>query len=304
MASHGQKLTYRIGHRAGKQGPRPSVGNQAEVEKSATGTNSPHHASEDFHSESNPQSGPHETPSHNPCKASRQKWSRGEYKEVMEAFYAASLNNKTSITQGTYDIWRANNPTKRLNLNGNKLANVRRDIVNRERLTKVELQAIQLKVKQRDENPTPCETDENVTPEERHANKNRENDKQPESLMQEQLNIDVQDETVNVMKESILQRYEIAMETPISQRPPIPKIKNTQSTKTAIDMANKAIDQIKEESGKLSLTDINHLMYATASAVTESLGMKTKKKVGCENPINQNGKRKLKYAKSGVTYLR
>ena len=54
----------------------------------------------------------------------------------MEAFYAASLN---PITQGTYDIWRANNPTKRLNLNASKLANVRRDIVNRERLTKVEL---------------------------------------------------------------------------------------------------------------------------------------------------------------------
>ena len=109
MASHGQKFTYRIGHRAGKQGPRPSVGNQAEVEKSATGTNSPHHSSEDFHTESNPQSGPHETPFHNPCKASRQKWSRGGYKEVMEAFYAATLNPKTSITQGTYDIWRANN---------------------------------------------------------------------------------------------------------------------------------------------------------------------------------------------------
>ena len=93
----------------------------------------------------------------------------------MEAFYAASLNPKTSITQGTYNIWRTNNPTKRLNLNAYKLANVCCDIVNRERLTKVELQAIQLKVKQRDENPTPCETDENVTPEERHANKNREN---------------------------------------------------------------------------------------------------------------------------------
>ena len=100
-------------------------------------------------------------------------------------------------------------------------------------------------MKQRDEIPTPCETDENVTPEERHANKNRENALQTESHMQEQLNIDAQDETVNVMKESILQRYEIAMETPISQRPPIPKIKNTQSAKTAIDMANKAIYQIK-----------------------------------------------------------
>ena len=70
----------------------------------------------------------------------------------------------------------------------------------------MELQAIQLKVKQRDENTTPCETDANVTPEERQANKNRENNKQTELHMQEQLNIDSQDETVNVMKESILQR--------------------------------------------------------------------------------------------------
>ena len=87
-------------------------------------------------------------------------------------------------------------------------------------------------MKQRNENTTPCETDANVTPEERHANKNRENDKQTESHMQEQLNIDAQDETVNDMKESILQRYEKAMETPISQRSPIPKIKNARGAKT------------------------------------------------------------------------
>ena len=41
MASHGQKFTYRIGRREVKQGRRPSEGNQAEVDKSATGTNSP-----------------------------------------------------------------------------------------------------------------------------------------------------------------------------------------------------------------------------------------------------------------------
>ena len=107
------------------------------------------------------------------------------------------------------------------------------------------------------------------------------------------------------MKENILQRYEIARETPISQRPPIPKIKNVQSAKSVVETANKAIHQIKEESGKLSLTDINHLMYATASAVTESLGMKTKKKFGLRKPSQPKWKRRLsvKYAKSGVTYL-
>ena len=94
--------------------------------------------------------------------------------------------------------------------------------------------------------------------------------------MQEQLNIDAQDEAVNDMKESIIQRYE--METPLNERPRIPKIKSAQSAKTAIETANNAIDHIKGESGKLSITDVNHLVYATASAVTESLAVKTKQK--------------------------
>ena len=53
--------------------------------------------------------------------------------------------------------------------------------------------------------------------------------------------VDTQDETVGIIKESILQRYEIAKETPISQRPPIPKIKNERHAKSAIETANKAI---------------------------------------------------------------
>ena len=96
------------------------------------------------------------------------------------------------------------------------------------------------------------------------------------------------------MKESILQRYEIAVETLINQRQPIPKITNAQSAKTAIETANKAIDQIiKEESGKLSLADVNHPMHATASAVTESLGLKKKEKRRLRKPNQPNWKKKV-----------
>ena len=40
MTSNNDKFSFRIGRRAGKRGPLPSVGNQAGVEKYATGTNS------------------------------------------------------------------------------------------------------------------------------------------------------------------------------------------------------------------------------------------------------------------------
>lgn len=144
----------------------------------------------------------------------------------MEAFYTAPLNPKTSITQGTYDILRANNITKRLNLNANKLENFLRDISSSERLTKMELQAIQISVKQKNQNTKPLTRGTSVAPEMQNANKNQENDKNNESDAQEPLKIDTQDMSGNIVKESILQRHEIAKETPISKRLPIPKIKH------------------------------------------------------------------------------
>lgn len=56
MASRGKTFSYRISRSVGKQGLRAPVGNQVEVEKSTTGTNSSHHAPEDFHTEGTPQS--------------------------------------------------------------------------------------------------------------------------------------------------------------------------------------------------------------------------------------------------------
>lgn len=124
------------------------------------------------------------------------------------------------------DILRANNITKKLNLNANKLENFLRDISSSERLTKMELQAIQISVKQKNQNTTPLTRGTSVAPEKQNANKNQENDKNNESDAQEPLNIDTQDKSGNIMKESILQRHEIAKETPISKRLPIPKLKH------------------------------------------------------------------------------
>ena len=82
----------------------------------------------------------------------------------------------------------------------------------------MKLPAIQLSVKQRDENTTPYTRDANAVPEEQNKNNNQEIDKNSESDVQEPLSIDTQDETVGIVKESILQRYEIATETPINRR--------------------------------------------------------------------------------------
>ena len=140
------RITYHIGRRAGKQGPRPSVGNQAEVEKSATGTDSSNQAHEVHNTEENTHRCPHDALSKIKQKATRMKWSKEEYTDVIEAHYRALLNPKISTTIDTYNIWREKRPTLRPNIDANKLANTRRDIIRKKRLTDNEMQMIKNRV--------------------------------------------------------------------------------------------------------------------------------------------------------------
>ena len=140
------RVSYRIGRRAGKQGPRHTVGNQAEVEKSATGTDSSNQAHEDHRTEEYTHRGPHVAISEVNQRSTRTKWSKEEYTDVIEAHYRALLNPKISATIDTYNIWREKHPTLRPNMDANKLANTRRDIIRKKRLTDTEMQAIKNRV--------------------------------------------------------------------------------------------------------------------------------------------------------------
>ena len=64
----------------------------------------------------------------------------------------------------------------------------------------------------------------------------------------------------------------------ISERPSLPKIRKDQHVCGAIEAANKAIKEIKEEINTfLTLTDINQIVYAMALTITEKLGVEPKK---------------------------
>ena len=106
MTSHTSRFSCRIGRSAEKQGPRSSEGAQAEIEKYAIGTNSIQpKVPGDNHTEDAPHRGLLSINTTNPSKRTRQKWTRDEYKDVMEAYYDATLNpSETSATDETYDI--------------------------------------------------------------------------------------------------------------------------------------------------------------------------------------------------------
>lgn len=76
-----------ISHPTDEEGARPLVGNQ-----SATGTNSTPEVYEDHHREESPQRGRQFAPPTVRARNVRLKWTREEYKEVIEAYFIASLN--------------------------------------------------------------------------------------------------------------------------------------------------------------------------------------------------------------------
>lgn len=98
-------MSYHIGPRAGEQGPRPSAGDRAEVKKLTTGKHSPHPILEDT-----PHRGPLTTSNPNPPKETRKKWTREEYKLVMEAYYMA-VNNPSRLLPPRLNIKSGSNKT-------------------------------------------------------------------------------------------------------------------------------------------------------------------------------------------------
>ena len=148
MENHHIKSS-RIPRRAVKQGARPSMVNQVEVEKCTTGTNSSNpKALESFQDESTTQIGPLDSRSTNQIlKKPRQKWTREEYKKALE-----QPSNKNT-TNRAYELWRKDNVDNRAHIDTNKLANVRRDIVKNKGLTDMELERIRVDVRNEQQPP-------------------------------------------------------------------------------------------------------------------------------------------------------
>ena len=194
----------------------------------------------------------------------------------MEAFYKATNNpSETNTTKAAYNIWRLQNPTARPNLDANKLVNVRRDIIKSKRLTEMELETIRANVRQATSTPEELnrsrpgieDTDKQEMAE---ANVDENTHTLPESAGRTQKPTETKpDESMITMKNDILKYQEM------TERPLLPKIKKDRRAHDAIDTANKAIKEIKEGiDGPLTITDINQIVYATASVITEQIGLK------------------------------
>ena len=154
-------------------------------------------------------------------------------------------------------------------MDANKLANTRRDIVNKKRLTDMEIQAIKDKVTDKtdctennschEDNPSAAAVEDNalVARDEVAVQTDKEQLNDP-NVPETRQHTNDGDEAA--MMEEILRKWEIVKESKITERPPISKIKHTTQAKEVLETANKAINLIKAKKGQnLSLTEVNEL---------------------------------------------
>ena len=150
------KNSYCIGRRAGKSGPRLPVNNQTRIGKYAAGTNSSPEHPDGFQNLEKPSLDPLDLPSpQRKQKPNRTKWKRKEYKQVMIVFYQALNESKNKNTKRTYEIWRKEVGEHRPYIDANKLANVRRDIINKKRLKETEIEDIKKTVRKQTKTEKP-----------------------------------------------------------------------------------------------------------------------------------------------------
>ena len=192
----------------------------------------------------------------------KQKWTTEEYKEVMYAYYDTCLSNKQNITKESFETWRKRNPTQRLNMDPNKLANVRRDILKNQRLSERQLTQVKQKVGQM--------IADTIEPEE---NENHENPVQGSSNLTELESNPNADEYFQNLKSDILKNLLEIQKLSFKDRRRLPKLMKSLKLSHLIREANKVLDDIKNEMPNLNLHVINQMMYATAVTVTERIGV-------------------------------
>ena len=212
----------------------------------------------------------------------------------MIAYYQAleQPSNKNT-TNRAYEIWRKDNVDNRANIDANKLANVRRDIVKNKRLTDMELERIRIDVRKEQQPPIATVVDNSTN----SVNVAREDDSMPCIIEEnvENLSHSGQNEVqklVLVMINQILEKWEEVKFMEIGDRAKLPNINKDRKAKELLKIANEALSTIKQ-AYQLGITEINELIYATATVVTEMKGVKEKSREN-QTEDSLHGKKELK----------
>ena len=209
----------------------------------------------------------------------RQKWSLEQYKEIVFCYYQAIEHpNGKAISNASYDLWMNRNPALALErpyINANKLATLRRYILKRGKLSQLEIEAIQQKVKAPN---TACQIENNEPPQPSSNVNESTRQSATNNLPTGSIPINAIDQTseqqntilsvaVNTMKSDILKKWEEYQHIPFEQRTSLPKVTEKQISKE-LRTANQALESLLSTHNVTNITELNSLCYATANVLS------------------------------------
>ena len=212
-------------------------------------------------------------------KPNRKSWTREEYCHVMWCYYYCVLNpsTKTGIVKATFDEWVSRYPADRPNdsFNANSLANMRRFIVNKKKLSDVELDGIKSEAKRCQDQAMGSET---VSEDLEETNASIPVEIGPDvpdltssSGISQELHIAQQDccidgiTSVNAqLYGDIITTWEEVKSIPFTSRKRLPKLTfKTSKQKELLNDVNTCLNEIIKNTSP-DLSELNALLYAVA----------------------------------------
>ena len=236
-----------------KQGVHSSAGNQAEFEKSLAGTLPPQNTDlEGYQTMDIPENGPLNPTSPKKQKQKRHKWTREEYREIMKAYFKACLYpSEQNNTEQTYAIWSKNKQHD--NMDANKLANLRRDIVKNNRLTSAELEEIKREIhSDRNEMTSANKTCAEIAPElyqewfDENEHEQTFHGFEPDnSIIEDNQQENHQDRAkIDILKDDIIKEWTTLEHQTMQDRILLPKIQLNRANRKTIELANRAVKEV------------------------------------------------------------
>jgi hypothetical protein len=198
----------------------------------------------------------------------RMAWTKEETRQVIWC-YMYCKQYFTANYKKVYEIWRQRNPECRTYMDAKKLMNQRNYIMKNKKITELEIEEIkkELKGSQRshlNEREGEEQSQQLYTINEEEKKQNLE----PATVVE--MEIHQQRSAICKLKEKIESTYNQVTQIEIDKRPRMQKLQNVFEVKEIMKTANEAMTEVL--AGKdLNMTELNHLIYAAATALTEEI---------------------------------
>jgi hypothetical protein len=196
----------------------------------------------------------------------RRAWTREKIREVVWCYMYC--RHFTENCKKMYEIWRQRNPESRMYMDAKKLMNQKNYILKHNKITEMEIEEIkkELQANQR------SHLEEGEEEELEYLGTIRDREQKPNTAFTivEETGIHQQRDQIYKLKEKIESIYYQVTQIAIDNRPRLQKLQNVLKIKVIMKTADEAMEEILDEKD-LNITELNHLIYAAATVITEEI---------------------------------